>query len=254
VNDDPWSGWQAFNDAARSYLERLSKPNAAATAAQGFSDFLREQFSAAIQPWHVGGAGGAPGDSMPPWWMPAGPSAANSETPAFGATREHQQRAQRMAEAARRMQAAQRRLQRLWSDVLAEAAGKFVTQMTAAAPMTASPEVVRRLYDTWIECAEDAYARTAHGEAFCQAQAELTNAASQWRQEQQANIERWCKWLDLPTRSEVNSLTQRLRALEQRVRDARDGRDAPPAQPNPKPPAPASANTSKAAKRPKRKS
>jgi class III poly(R)-hydroxyalkanoic acid synthase PhaE subunit len=195
---DPWGGWQAFHDAARSYLENAAKVSPTG-AAQQFGDFLREQFAAGAQPWTMR--------------APSSP-----DIPAFGATREHQQRAQRMAQASQRMEAASRRLQRLWSDVLREAAAGFLTQLTAVPPALAEPQILRRLYDQWIDCAEQAYARTAHGEDFCKAQAELANASSQWRQEQQVSIEQWSKCFDLPTRSEINTLTRRLRAVEAQLR------------------------------------
>jgi class III poly(R)-hydroxyalkanoic acid synthase PhaE subunit len=193
MNTDPWGGWQAFQDAAHSYFENATKTSPGSPAQQ-FCDFLREQFASSAQP----------------------------DIPAFGATRDHQLRAQRMAEAAHRMELASRRLQRLWSDVLREAAAGFLTQLTAVPPApsaSVNPQVLRRLYDQWIDCAEQAYARTAHGEDFCKAQAEWVNASSQWRQEQQVSIEQWSKWFDLPTRSEINTLTRRLRALEAPPRD-----------------------------------
>ena len=223
VSADPWGGWQAFSDAARSYMDSLSKASAQGASAQ-FGDFLRDQFASYSQPWGSQPWGSQPWGSQP-WGSAFAPAAASSpssplspDVPAFGATREQQQRAQRMAQAAARMEAAQHRLQRLWSDVLREAASRFVSQLSASPPAAVTPESLRRLYDTWIDCAEDAYARVAHGEAFCQAQAEFANAASQWRLEQQANIEHWSKFLDLPTRSEINSLTRRLRATEEQLR------------------------------------
>jgi class III poly(R)-hydroxyalkanoic acid synthase PhaE subunit len=202
--DDPMRGWAAFSQAARNYFGAANRPAAVPDAAQQFGDFLREQFATAFAPWS-----GTDASSSAPTSL--------FDAPAFGATREHQQRAQRILEATQRIDAAQRRLQRLWSDVIREAATKFVGQLTSS-PADANPESWRKLYDTWIDCAEDAYARTAHGEAFCQAQAELVNASSQWRQEQQASIEHWLKTFDLPTRGEINSLMRRLRAVEAQLR------------------------------------
>ena len=49
--------------------------------------------------------------------------------PALGPNREHQQRWQRTAEAWRRIDDAQRRLQRLWSDALREAAAAFAARL-----------------------------------------------------------------------------------------------------------------------------
>jgi hypothetical protein len=87
-----------------------------------------------------------------------------------------------------------------------------------------SAEALHSLYDTWIDCAEEAYAHTAHSDAFCNALAEFVNASSQWRRELQASIEQWAKLLDLPTRSEINTLTQRLRSVEEQLRAPRNGR------------------------------
>jgi polyhydroxyalkanoate synthase subunit PhaE len=230
VSADAWGGWQAFSEAARSYLDNMSKPSGQGAAAQ-FSDFLREQFATYSQPW------GSQAPGAQPWagafaTAPGGPSSASSpEVPAFGATREHQQRAQRIAQSMQRMEAAQRRLQRLWSDVLREASAKFVSQLPPAPPAATTPARLRKLYDIWIDCAEEAYAHVAHSEAFCQAQAEFANAASQWRLEQQASIEQWSKFLDLPTRSELNSLTRRLRAVEERLRALSEVAPAPSARP-----------------------
>ncbi len=60
----------------------------------------------------------------------------------------------------------------------------------------------------------------AHSEAYCSALAEFVNAGSQWRQGLQASIEQSAKLLDLPTRSEINTLTQRLQRVEERLRAA----------------------------------
>jgi class III poly(R)-hydroxyalkanoic acid synthase PhaE subunit len=142
------------------------------------------------------------------------------DSPALGLTREHQQRWQRTAEAWRRIDDARRRLQRLWSDALSEAAAAFAARLGPPHAAALSAEAVRKLYDLWIECAEEAYARAAHGDAFCEALSEFVNASSQWRREVQASIEHSAKLLDLPTRSEINSLTHRLRSVEEQLRAA----------------------------------
>jgi polyhydroxyalkanoate synthase subunit PhaE len=238
---DPWRQWQAFiasqaqpaasavpgfapfidaaerfAAAAKAYAASASSGSApaAAAAASTFADFLREQFATAPMSWSTGS--GATGASMP-----GGPGAALfTDAPALGAMREHQQRMQRMADAWRRIEDAQRRLQRLWADALREAATAFMAQLKApgAAP---GAEDLRRLYDTWINCAEDAYSRTAHTEVFCNTLAEYVNAGSDWRRELQAGMEHWAKLIDLPTRSEINTLAQRLKSVEEELRASR---------------------------------
>jgi polyhydroxyalkanoate synthesis regulator phasin len=204
---------ERFAAEARAFIESSSNASASslAGAARKFSDFLRDQAAAVQPPWGAAFGIGNPN---------AAGAAAQWDLPALGATREHQQRAQRMAEAWRRIDDAQRRLQRLWSDALRDAAASFAAQLGSTQPSAPSTKALNKLYDTWIDCAEDAYARTAHSEAFCSALADFVNASSQWRSELQTTIEQWAKMLDLPTRSEINTLTQRLKSLEERLRGA----------------------------------
>lgn len=202
------AGFAPFFDAERfaAAVRAFQSGRDPQTAAAGLSDFLRDQFGAVLDGmW----GGSAPGHSMPP----------APEAPALGPTREQQERWQRAAAAWQRLQEAQRRLQRLWSDALSEAAQAFVPRLGAAAsPLT--PEAMHGLYDAWVDCAEEAYAGMAHGEAFGTALAAAVKAASEWRDESAASIEPWAKWLDWPTRSEINSLSMRIRALEEKQREA----------------------------------
>jgi hypothetical protein len=197
---------ERFASATRSFYEAAAEgsPPAALAAAQVFGDFLRDQFADFKMPWGIAPASGAD-DPL------------SGALPALGLTREHQERAERAARAWRGMADAQRRLQRLWSDALRDAALAFTARLgaTPSAPLT--PDALNKLYDSWIDCAEAAYARTAHTESFCDALADFVNASSRWRRESNAGAEVWAKWLDLPTRSEINTLAQRLRALEERV-------------------------------------
>ena len=206
---------ERFKAAAQSFIDGAASGSApsASEAAQNFSDFLRDQFADARPPWH---AGPGPGSGL----GTRAQQSSLSDWPALGPMREHQQRWQRMTEAGRRIDDAQRRLQRLWSDALRQAAADFAARLQPPLSSAMDAEALRKLYDTWIDCAEDAYARTAHSEAFCNAQAELVNADSQWRQELRAAIEHWAKLLDLPTRSEINTLAQRLRSIEVQLRAA----------------------------------
>jgi hypothetical protein len=204
-----------FTSAARRFMEDTANSSAAgfSAAATTFGDSLREQFADLFQ-------------------MPAatgvGTATFGGAAPALGLMREHQRRWQRAADARQRTEEAQRRLQRLWSDALRDAAADFAARLKAGASADA-------LYDGWIECAEAAYARMAHSEPFCAALADFLDAGAEWRSSLQADVENWAKQLDLPTRGEINSLIQRLQAVERKLR-----------QPAPKP-------ASKPARKPKRK-
>jgi hypothetical protein len=190
-------GFAPFTDSAERFAaalrefaaaaQRATAPPGAASealfaAAEGFGNFLREHFA---------------GHFRPPWPSANAATAAPdfAQAPPLGLGREQMLRAERAAEAWNRLTEAQGRLHRMWSDSLRDAA-------------------IERLYDLWIECAEESYGRTAHGDAFCDALSACVNATAQWRRESAAGIEEWAKLWDLPTRSEVNALTLRLRELE----------------------------------------
>jgi hypothetical protein len=230
----PWTAsFEQFATEARSYLEQLARTSqgsapatgaaasgsAMAEAARRFADELRQQFERALP---MLASLTVPGVSSMTGTMGA---------PALGPLREHQQRAERLMQAAARTQEAQQRLQRLWSDALRDAAASFTSKLIAAPPAGADSAGLRALYDAWIDCAEQAYARIAHGKEFCEALALLINSMSAGRHEMQAGLEAWAKSLDLPTRSELNSLNARLSALEAAL--LRQPTQAPSAAPPP---------------------
>ena len=205
---------ERFAAAAREFAAHAQRATAASkdpsqaafAAAEGFGNFLRDHFA---------GCFSTP-CGAPPGAAPMG--AAFTDAPALGLGREQALRAQRAAEACKNLMEAQGRLQRLWSDTLREAATAFCSRPQPAPGEALTQEAIDRLYDQWIDCAEEAYARTAHSDAFCDALAAYVNAGSLWRRESAADIEEWAKPLDLPTRSEINAL---LAAMEKPTRPAR---------------------------------
>ncbi len=220
-----------FAAAARNYLEGIQAPGpAAGAAARAFGDFLRVETMDLFQfPWSANQGSGAAGATAPP---------AMQDFPAFGPSREHQLRWQRSAAAGRRLSDAQRKLQFLWSDALRDAAIAFAARLeppasSAATGAVPGVEALRRLYDVWIDCAEEAYARIAHSDSFSNALADFINASSAWRKESQANIEQWAKALDLPTRSELNTLMRRVNSLEEQLRLKEEPRARPQMDPTP---------------------
>lgn len=206
---------ERFAAAARVYFSGADHTSAGAgeERTRNFSDSLRDLFADFPLRFAADlGAGGGPQAAHRGTW----------DAPALGATREHQQRWQRMSEAWTSIDDAQRRLQRLWSDALRDAAAAFTARLVLPPPIDMSAESMRKLYDGWIDCAEDAYGRIAHSEPFCSALADFMNASSRWRREAKSSMEYVAKLLDLPTRSEINSLMQRLKALENQLRDSAD--------------------------------
>lgn len=212
----------SFADASERFAEALREflggaggaqpsTNAASdalAAAERFSNFLRDHFAGSFRPsWSSDPAGTG--------------QAPFSRAPALGPGREQMLRAQRAFDAWNRLTQAQGRLQRMWSDTLRNAAAAFTSRLQPASDASLTAEATARLYDSWIECAEEAYANTAHSDAFCDGLSEHVNAAADWRRESTAGIEAWAKLWDLPTRSEINTLTLRVRELDAQLASLR---------------------------------
>jgi len=207
-----------FAAAARKYLEGMQTPGPAAVeATRAFGDFLRVETMDFFRfPWSpASSSGGGAGTATAPQGV--------QDLPALGLNREHQLRWQRNADTGRRMGDAQHRLQLLWSDALRDAAIAFAARVAPPDVSTEKGSVpgigeLRGLYDSWIDCAEEAYARIAHSDSFGNALADFMNASSAWRKESQVSVELWAKALDLPTRSELNTLMRRVNSLEEQLR------------------------------------
>jgi class III poly(R)-hydroxyalkanoic acid synthase PhaE subunit len=88
-------------------------------------------------------------------------------------------------------------------------------------------ESFRELYDLWVDCGEQAYGSLAHSPAYAQLQAELINAHMRLRSRAHVVVEYGLKHLDLPTRSELNSVHRQLRELREQV-EALSSRQAKP--------------------------
>jgi hypothetical protein len=99
----------------------------------------------------------------------------------------------------------------------AEAAGKLIATLAATDASLPAVTSLRQLHDLWVECGEQAYAAAAHRDDFAAAQAELLAAAIEWRFEQRELVEAWARALDLPTRSQVELINERLHRLQRRV-------------------------------------
>jgi hypothetical protein len=204
---------ERFVTAARKYLEELQSGGpASAQAAHNFGDFLRAEM---LEFFRSPGAAGRDAAVWPPSSMDG--------AFALGPNREHQQRWQRTADTGRRVFDAQMKIHLMWSDALREAALAFAEKLTTLqrdATKSGSQDIesLRAVYDVWIECAEEAYARVAHSDSFSSALADFMNAGAALRTEARASGEVWAKALDLPTRSELNSVIRRVSSLEGELR------------------------------------
>jgi hypothetical protein len=208
----------AYADAAQRFLELMQSFTAPAAGkapdwssltgplAGQFEQWLR--MSQASGPWFAAGGppfapatglGAMPAGSFGP--LPLGPAAVqNSE-------------AQRTFELLGRLGQLQGQLAAHWSEIANTAARRFVARLGASAAAPATLDQGLKLYQSWVSCAEEAYAATAHREDFSRLQAEMANTSAALLVEQRRHAEALVKAFGLPTRSEVDALYAQLKEL-----------------------------------------
>jgi hypothetical protein len=221
---------EAYAAAAERFFELMktfgmpagASPDWKALAAPLATQFERWlQMSQTMSPWFgaarpgaFAGAGlGAPGAAAfgPP---PLGPAAASGAQPA------------RTLELLGRLAQLQGELAKHWSEIAGTAAQRFVARLGAAPAAPATPQQALQLYEMWVNCAEEAYAATAHREDFSRLQAELANTSAALLAEQRRQAESLVRAFGLPTRNEVDALHAQLKDLRREVAELVQSRRA----------------------------
>ena len=131
-------------------------------------------------------------------------------------------------------------LARHWSEIAQSSAQRFVERMRAKGGADLSSEGALALYETWVECAEEAYGATVRKDDFCRLQAQLTNTAMALLLAQRKQAEVLARAWGLPTREEADALQRQIRELRQELerrtteREARNAANPEAAAPRPK--------------------
>jgi hypothetical protein len=211
-------------------------------AAPQFERWL--QMSQAMTPWFsaatpgafAGAALGAPAAAaFGP--LPIGPAAAAGAQPG------------RTLELLGRLAQLQGELAKHWSEIAGTAAQRFVARLGAAPAAPATPQQALQLYEMWVNCAEEAYAATAHREDFSRLQAELANTSAALLAEQHRQAESLVRAFGLPTRNEVDALYAQVKDLRREVGELIQPRGATAASGSA---APGAARAQRATDKPKR--
>jgi class III poly(R)-hydroxyalkanoic acid synthase PhaE subunit len=182
-----------------------------------------------------------PGHHAPPtapfagWPMPpnAGPGPSFGldafrgllDMPAFGHTREQQAQQQALMRALLDQQQASARYQELLARAQTQGAERLQRKLAEPGIQIDS---LKGMYDLWVDAVEEAYAEIALSDEFREAYAAQTNTQMRVRQLQQKQVEQWCREVGLPTRSEIDSLGQRLQDLRREMRRTRAASAAAP--------------------------
>ena len=235
-------------DSAKSYAafmqSMLAASGANAPGAPSWADALRQGFAMmggnaglfahpAAQAWSdmsgQRGNGFAPMmnamsamRSMPAATSPAATSGdlkAAFEMPAFGLLREHQEHYQKGAVAWIDYQEQMRRYNALMLDASQRGLARFEGKLAEREQPGRQIESMRALYDLWVDAAEEGYAEVALSPEFREVYGALVNAQMRVRSQVQHEVERMSTDLGMPTRSEINSIGERLQALRREVRE-----------------------------------
>lgn len=240
----------AISEAAGRFFELLKTFGAAASGAAPewsalaaplatqFEQWLRLSQSAG--PWFAAaagvpgagaaGAGGAAGTAAGAGFPPAGWPFASLSLGGTGAPGG----ATRALELFARLGQLQAQLAAHWSEVANTAAQRFVARVggtAAAAP--GSVDQALKLYELWVNCAEEAYAATVHRSDFARLQADIANTSAALLVEQRRYAETLARAFGLPTRSEIDALSAQLHELRRELTargDAPTAAQAPQAE------------------------
>jgi len=216
----------AFTAAAARFFDFLRTFAAQAPSARAqppdwasFGSLLAGQFEQWLKSSPAAGASfaaaaGFPGTAAgwPPGAVPLGPAAAQGPD------------AQSAWALLMKLGQLQGELARHWSEIAQDSAQRFIGRMRAGSGADLSSEGALALYETWVECAEEAYAAAVHKEDFCRLQAQLTNTAMALLLAQRKQADTLARAWGLPTREEADAMQRQIRELRQR-----EERTAPPA-------------------------
>jgi polyhydroxyalkanoate synthase subunit PhaE len=183
----------------------------AAPLAQQFEQWLRISQSAG--PWFAASGAGIAGA---PAGLAAAAPGAFGPLP-LGAAAAPAGDAARTWELLGRLAQLQAQLAAHWSEIANTAARRFIARLgaTPGAPPTADQAM--KLYELWVNCAEEAYAATVHKADFSRLQAEIANTSAALLVEQRRHAETLVRAFGLPTRNEVDALYAQVKELRRQL-------------------------------------
>ncbi|MGH8080241.1 MAG: class III poly(R)-hydroxyalkanoic acid synthase subunit PhaE [Lysobacter sp.] len=142
--------------------------------------------------------------------------------PAFGFSREHQERVQRLLQAQADYQKQSQAYNALMAEAGQEAFSRFEDKLAERSEPGRQITSARALFDLWIDAAEDAYAQIALSPRFRDAYAALVNSQMRLRAGVQKEIEQASGSLGIPTRTEIDAAHRKIVQLERELRRLRD--------------------------------
>ena len=194
------------------FLAAFSQPFAQTVAgldsASAFG--LDHQWQSWLQAMQRGGMGGMPG--MAGLGSP-------SPMAAFGLTREMQLDQQALAAAMNEYAQISARYQALLQQVNTQGIARLQEMLGQRVESGKQIDSLKSLYDLWVDAMEEAYSQLALTDEYREVFGAMVNAQMHVRKLQQQQTEQMCRELGIPTRSEVDSLGQRIQQLRREMQE-----------------------------------
>lgn len=154
------------------------------------------------------------------------------QMPTFGFAREHQERSQALAAAQLECQEASNAFNTLMLKASEDAFAVFERKLAEHEAPGLQINSPRKLFDLWIDAAEQAYAEIALSKEYREVYGNLVNAQMKLRAGVQKEVELASASLGMPTRSELDGAHRKIVELERALRKLRDAASSPaPATP-----------------------
>ncbi|GLQ45544.1 hypothetical protein GCM10007862_05950 [Dyella lipolytica] len=199
--------WQQPS-AMQPFLAAFSQPFAQTVAgidsASAFG--LDHQWQSWLQAMQRAGMGGMPGPSP---------------VAAFGITREMQLDQQALAAAMNEYAQISARYQALLQQVNTKGIARLQEMLGQRTEPGKQIDSLKSLYDLWVDAMEEAYSQMALTDEYREVFGAMVNAQMHVRKLQQQQTEQMCRELGIPTRSEVDSLGQRLQQMRREMQERR---------------------------------
>jgi hypothetical protein len=200
-----WDGWwrgvgERVNEPVRDAVDKLREAGNAYFA--GLAQFTARAKSDSSTPGAEGATG--PFASAAHWWAKA---------PAIGIARESVMLVQAVTEAQAECERLGSELNQVFASIQQDALDLLERRASERVHAAKPVRSYRELYDLWVECGEEIYARAARADSFTALQAKVSNAAMRLRAAEQRLAEQSLRYLDLPTRAELNSVHRRLQEM-----------------------------------------
>jgi polyhydroxyalkanoate synthase subunit PhaE len=235
-NPGPFGPDAMFPGAAAGFYELLKAFGAHTSGAVGQApDFsaLARALGAQFEQWLK--ASQIPGPTL---WRSAPPAAGGfGPAPAFTSAPD----ARAAWDLLVRFAQLQAQLGTQWGEIASQCAERFAARAGAAGAGALTPESALRLYELWVDCAEEAYAARVRTDEFASLQAQLANTTAELLLLQRRQAEQLARAWGLPTREELDGLERQLRELRaelERGETRRAPRPKRPPKPRPRAAAP----------------